>query len=175
MFTGFIIFMLIILAFLGSFFFGLNYYSNGKVYGDERKRNFVKKLIMLPFGIFIAYILLFYLFQEILFKPNLNEIIGEYEISDVNNIEIEKSNYQKHNLELKSNGEYNFKNKPNIEICERGIYNLYETGNKTEINFKCMNGNSSAKIINNLWSFEIEFIIGDPDSGENISYKKIEN
>lgn len=169
------IIILILLVFVGIFFFGFNYYSNGKVYGEEKKKIIGKRLMILPFGILATYIILFFLFQKISFNPNQNDIIGKYEISEVSNIEIKKTEFGKYNLVLKQNGEFYFENKPEIDICENGTYKYYKSGNESEVGFDCGNINSSAKIVSNLSSFKIEFIIGDPDSGESICYKKIEN
>jgi hypothetical protein len=175
MFSGSITFILISSTFLITFFAGMNYYSNGKVYGDEKKRIFGKKLLILPYGILATYIVLFFLYQKISFKPNQNDLIGKYEISEAHNIKIEKSEFGKYNLELKRNGEFYFTNKPEIDICESGTYKLYKSNNEIGIGFDCGSIYNTSQIVTSLWSFEIEFIIGDPDSGESICYKKIEN
>lgn len=175
MYLNFIILFLLFSLFIGLFFFGLNYYSNGKVYGDERKKRIGKKIILIPFIIFISFILLFFIYNKISFKPSDNDLIGKYEISVVSNIKIDKNDFEKCKLVLMKNGEFYVENKPNIDICENGKYNLYNSEDEIRINFNCSNNNALATIISNLSSFKIEFIIGDPDSSESISFKKIEN
>ena len=59
------IIILILLVFVGIFFFGFNYYSNGKVYGEEKKKLLEKRLMILPFGILATYIILFFSFKNI--------------------------------------------------------------------------------------------------------------
>lgn len=175
MFTGVIFFLFVFSVFIGTFFIGLNYYSNGETYGEGEKRKIGKRLMILPFVILISYFFFFYLFQKISFKPKQDDLVGKYEISEVSTIKIEKTEFSKYYLELKNNGDFYFNNKPEIDICEIGKYKLYNSTDESQISFDCGYNNSSAKIISGLNSFEIEFIIGDPDSGESIRYKKIEN
>lgn len=175
MFAVFIILILIISTFIATFFIGLNCYSNGKVYGDERKRKFGKRLLLMPYGILATYSILFFIYDKISFQPNKNDVVGKYEISKVSNIEIENNDFEKYSLELKENREFYFKHKPEIEICENGTYKLTKSQSETNIVFQCGYSDNTAIIVNSLSSFEIEFIIGDPDNGQSISYKKVKN
>jgi hypothetical protein len=174
MFTSIIIFILFFSVFLGIIFLGLDYYSSGKAYGEERKTKIGKRLMILPFGIVAAYILLFFLYQKIAFKPNEQDVIGSYEISEASNVGIEKKEFPQYNLELRKNGEFYFNNMPDIDICATGRYTIYDAEDGTGIRFDCLGNNGSAEIVSSLRSFKIEFNIGDPDSGERICYKKIE-
>lgn len=175
MFTGIIFILLVFSVIIGSFFIGINYYSNGEAYGDGKKRKIGKRVMLLPFAILTSYFLFFYLFQKISFKPKQDDLVGKYEISEVSTINIEKTEFSKFYLELKKNGEFYFNNKPGIDICEIGKYKFDNSADKSEISFDCGYTISYAKIVSGLNSFEIEFIIGDPDSGESVRFKKIDN
>ncbi len=175
MFANYIILLFFILLFFGLIFIGLNYYSSGNVNRIESKKKIGKKLMLFPFGVILICIFSIFIYQKISFKPNKNDIIGKYEISEASNVGIDKNEFKNYNLELKKNGEFQISNIPNLYICENGTYKFHNTENESEINFDGCNANNSANIVSSLNSFKIEFIIGDPDSGESIYFKKTEN
>ena len=106
-------------------------------------------------------------------KPNNNDIIGAYKISKITSSQIDKNNINKYFLTLHENGEFEMTKIPILNICEKGKYELDYNYEFNELTFQCGNQFSTAHIDTNVNNYEIEFIIGDPDSGESIYFEKI--
>lgn len=107
----------------------------------------------------------------IMFKPSEKDLMGVYEIVDVNNLDINKTSYKKYQLELKSDGTFTLTPTPYIEVCESGMYEVDYSFAYNELAFRC-DGFTMAHIDPGFDTFRIEFVIGDPDNGESIYFGK---
>ena len=106
-----------------------------------------------------------------MFKPTEKELVGIYEIVDVNNLDINRGSYNKYKLEFKSNGTFTLKPTPYIEVCESGMYEVDYYFDDNELAFRC-GGFIMAHIDAGFGNYRIEFVIGDPDNGESIFFGK---
>jgi energy-coupling factor transporter transmembrane protein EcfT len=139
---------------------------------DENKISKIGlKIVLIPITI-IATILVYGLIREVFTsKPNKKDLVGKYEMSNSSFIDNRKENY---NLEFFENGNFKISKTPYIDLCENGIYDVDYEFEDNEVSLKCGNGYSTARIDREFGNYKIEFIIGDPDSGESIYFEKIE-
>ena len=103
-------------------------------------------------------------------EPSFEELVGEYEIVDASNLNIDKKSYDQYKLILKD-GRFNLTPTPFIDLCQNGTYEVDYSYDYNEIAFNC-GGYYMAHIDKGFKSHRIEFIIGDPDSGESIYFGK---
>jgi hypothetical protein len=61
---------------------------------------------------------------------------------------------------------------PYIDVCNKGKYTVDYAFDYNEISLMCGNGTRPAHIDRHFNYYRIEFIIGDPDSGESIYFEK---
>lgn len=105
-------------------------------------------------------------------KPNQLDFVGKYHISKVTAQSPEKSDNGKFTLEFKRDGTFELTPLPGVEICDKGKYSVDYTFDDNEISFMCSGFITTAHIDRHYNYYRIEFIIGDPDSGESIYFEK---
>ena len=116
------------------------------------------------------------LFAEIVspfkYKPSWTELIGEYQITEVTKRGFDKSTFNSYKLVFKSDSTFTLTPTPFIDMCDSGKYELDYSEKYNELSYRCGMGYYSGHIERRFGDFRIEFIIGDPDSGESIFFKK---
>jgi hypothetical protein len=153
--------LFIILIFGLLFLIGLILAIIGKIRKKKRMANIGIKILIIPI-IVIAVILVYRFTWEIFAsKPDEKDLVGKY-------VSTENESYE---LEFLENGNFELSNIPEIDLCETGKYRL--DSNKDEIMFDCDSVSNYAKIDRGFGNYKIQFIIGDPDGGENIYFEKI--
>lgn len=133
----------------------------GKFKLSNKFSNLGLKILLIPI-IAVSVLVIYAIGFEILTtKPNLKELSGNY---------VSSENYK---LKLLSNGNFEMDNIPKIDLCENGKFRFDEEDD--EIWFNCDSISSLANIDRGIGDYKIEFVIGDPDSGESVYFEKIEN
>lgn len=133
----------------------------GKFKHRDKLSNLGLKILLIPIIVIVALFIYATGFEILTTKPNLEELTGKY---------VSSENYK---LKLLSNGNFEMDNIPEIDLCENGKFRFYEEDD--EIWFNCDSISSSAKIDRGIGDYKIEFIIGDPDSGESVYFEKIKD
>jgi hypothetical protein len=105
-------------------------------------------------------------------KPTQLELVGKYHISEATVRNFDKSTFNKFKLEFKRDSTFELTPTPNIEVCSKGKYKVDYQFYYNEISLECENMGKSAHIDRHYGYYRIEFIIGDPDSGESIFFEK---
>jgi len=105
-------------------------------------------------------------------KPNYDELTGRYHIVDATLGDFDKSSYNKYSLILNKDSTFTLTPTPNIDVCDSGKYELDYSAEYNELFFRCSQGGYCAHIDRHLNYYRIEFIIGDPDTGESIFFEK---
>ena len=148
------------------------------IIGKFKKNDFNKisktglKILLIPIVIIsfiIIYGFIWELFSE---KPNKQDLVGKYKMTNSSFLDIGKENYK---LELFINGTFSISKTPRIDLCENGKYDVDYEYEGNEISFECGNSSQMASINRGFGNYKIEFIIGDPDSGESIYFEKIKD
>jgi len=122
--------------------------------------------------------ILFYLLgDKYSYKPDKKDLIGEYHIVKVTRLNFNKETSNNYKLNLYSNGNFTLTKTPFIEIYGNGKYDVDYDDEYNELSLEySMNGKHGftvAHINRTFFGYKIEFIIGDPDSGESIYFEKI--
>jgi hypothetical protein len=78
-------------------------------------------------------------------------------------------------LKFEPSGTYELTPIPEIEICEKGKYEVDCQYDYNELLFKCNHSGSTAHIDRGFRSYGIAFIYDDPDLGESIYFEKDKN
>ena len=148
------------------------------IIGKFKKNDFNKiskiglKTLLIPIVIVSLIILYGFVWDVFSAKPNKQDLVGKYKMSNSSFLDICKENYK---LELFKNGTFSISKTPNINICKNGKYDVDYEFEGNEISFKCGNSYHMASINRGFGNYKIEFIIGDPDSGESIYFEKIKD
>ncbi len=170
--------IIIIMLLMGlTFLVGLFIFTLGHFKKEKNKRHRKAGLIIagIPTGIVVAFFLLS-LFGEIFtIKPNNEDLVGKYHIVKVTQLDFDKSTYGNYKLQFYKNGTFTLTPTPYIEVCESGKYQVDYKWDYNELSLKCSEYYTSAHIDRGFGNFQIEFIIGDPDSGESIYFERIKN
>lgn len=141
----------------------------------KNKRNSTSKIglvfISIPIGIFA--IIFIYDFSHDIFtkKPVDKDLVGIYHITDAGRL-IPTNQYRLYTIEFKKDGTFYLSPTPNINVCESGKYSVDWEFDFNELSFQCDKGFTTAHIDRGFSGFRIEFIIGDPDSGDSIFFTK---
>ena len=106
-------------------------------------------------------------------KPASNELVGEYQIAEIRNLDFDKATYKKYKLILKKDSTFILTPTPYIEICDSGSYAVDYSFEFNEISYRCGMGYIPSHIDRQFGNFRIEFIVGDPDSGQSIFFEKV--
>ena len=140
---------------------------------DKRNSTTKTGLIFMSIPIGIVAIVLLYDFSHDKFttKPTDKELVGIYHITDASGL-IPSNHYFSYRLEFRNDGTFHLSPTPNINVCETGKYSVDWQFNFNELSFLCDKGFTPAHIDRSFSGFRIEFIIGDPDSGESIFFSK---
>jgi hypothetical protein len=133
----------------------------GKFKQRNKLSNLGLKILLIPIIVVVALFIYAIGFEILTTKPNLEELAGKY---------VSSENYK---LKLLSNGNFEMDNIPEIDLCENGKFRFDEDDD--EIWFNCDSISSSAKIDRGIGDYKIEFVIGDPDSGESVYFEKIDD
>lgn len=160
--------ILLIIIIMGlSFLVGLAFLLNN----NTRQKGLV--LIGIPSSI-VFVCLLFSLFSELFAsKPQTKDLIGTYQIVKVTRLDFDKNTYDKYKLQFFENGTFTLTATPFIDVCQNGKYKVDYEFDYNELSLDCTNLFTSAHIDRGFGNYRIEFVIGDPDSGESIYFEKI--
>ena len=93
-------------------------------------------------------------------RPNIRNLAGNYVSTDGS-----------HHLELLKNGYFSLSNGHDLDLCKTGKYSLDLNSNK--ILFNCESSSANADIISGFNNFQIHISVGDPDSGNDVYFKKV--
>lgn len=142
---------------------------------DKKRRNSETRtgliFISIPLGLFLITMLYEFIFDTFAEKPMKKDIVGIYHITNANGL-IPPELYNTYRLELRDDGTFYLSPTPNIDVCEKGNYSLDYQFNLNELSFQCEKGFTPAHIDRGFTGFNIEFIMGDPDSGKSICFTK---
>jgi hypothetical protein len=165
------IFLILLLAIV--FIVGIIILFVGLLKKDKRNSTTTKGLIFMSIPIGIVAIVILYEFSHDKFtkKPTDKDLVGVYHITDANSL-ISTNQYHSYTLEFKNDGTFYLTPTPNINVCETGKYFVDWQFKFNELSFQCDKGFTTAHIDRNFSGYRIEFIVGDPDSGESIFFSK---
>jgi hypothetical protein len=125
----------------------------------------------------IGLLLITWFFAQVLnsfkHKPTLAELVGEYHITEVTNLNFDKSTYDQYILKFESDSTFTLTPTPYIDVCDSGKYEVDYSFENNEIAYRCGKGYISGHIDRQFGDFRIEFIIGDPDSDQSIYFGKV--
>ena len=135
-----------------------------------------KKQILKGFSLFIFPLLIFIYYSIkplLLYEVEEKEIVGVYKVSKSSTVDV--SNLEKVRLKINPDGTFYLNEKiPEINICQQGKFEYsLEIEDENALSFYCENGIIVEGIKRNFTNFELEFMIGDPDSNEVIYLEKI--
>ncbi|MBF4473803.1 hypothetical protein [Flavobacterium sp. HJJ] len=151
-----------------AFLVGLAFLLNN----NTRKKGII--LAGIPSSIVIIF-LVFNLFSEIFTrKPQTKDLVGTYHIVKVTQLDFDRNTYDKYKLQFFENGTFRLTPTPSIDVCQSGKYEVDYQFEYNELSLKCSNLVTSAHIDRGFGNYRIEFVIGDPDSGESIYFEKTE-
>lgn len=160
-----ILFIIIIMGL--AFLVGLAFLLNN----NTRKKGLL--LTGIPSSIILV-CLLFSLFNELFTsKPQTKDLVGTYHIVKVTRLDFDKNTYDKYKLQFFENGAFTLTTTPFIDICQSGKYKVDYDFDYNELSLDCTNLFTSAHIDRGFGNYRIEFVIGDPDSGESIYFEKV--
>lgn len=160
-------FKYLILLIISITIIGLGIYTLFK--GIKKRDNGLKLTSSALIGIPLI-VILYNLFPNVLTeKPTEKDLIGIYKIVSAEN-EISESEFDKHTLNLKKNGTFEFVKTTGINLCENGNYELDYEFENNELSFQCGQGWTSAHIKRKITGFEIEFFNNESE----IRYAKID-
>jgi hypothetical protein len=128
-------------------------------------------LISIPLTVFAIYILYYLAHNNFTEKPTDKDLVGTYHIVDASGL-IPSNLYNSYSLEFKEDSTFVLTRIPNVNVCENGQYSVDWELDYNEISFQCGKGFTTAHIDRGFSRFKIEFIIGDPDSGQSIFFSK---
>lgn len=135
-----------------------------------------KKQLLKGFSLFIFPLLIFIYFSikpSLLYEVTDGNIVGTYKVSKSST--INSSDLEKIRLTIDSKGNFYLNDRiPKVNICHKGKFEFSpEIEDENALSFYCGNRISVQGIKRNFTNFEIEFMIGDPDSNETIYFEKI--
>ena len=160
-----------------TFIIGLILFIIGQLKKDKKNKIRKTGLIIgsIPIGCIIL-LLVFNLINEIFTsKPNKETLVGIYQIVKVTQLDIDKDTYDQYVLKLNKGNTFTLTPTPYIDICISGEYKVNYKMYYNELSLWCPSVISSVHIDRNFGDFQIEFVIGDPDSGQSIFFEKIGN
>lgn len=128
-------------------------------------------ILSIPLSIFLIYVSYNYAHENFTQKPDDKDLVGVYYISETSGL-ISKSSYKSYRLEFNNDKTFYLTPTPHISICEKGKYGVAWEDEMNELSIQCEKGFSTAHIARSFSGFRIEFIIGDPDSGQSIYFTK---
>jgi len=165
-----------ILSLIIIFIIGLILFLIGRL-KKVKKNGFTRTGIIMagiPTGIY-SLILLMNLFGEVFStKPDKEDLVGKYKIVEVSGSYINDLDFDLYILEFYQDGTFTLNETPYINICTNGEYDVNYSFDGNELSMKCPNMTYHKHIERGLDFYRIEFIFGDPDSGDSIFFQKIE-
>lgn len=126
----------------------------------------------LPTSIVAVVLIVLSLYDFISFKPTSTDLVGTYYVTKATNLGINSSDYDRYSLNINPDGTFKMSKVPHIDLCESGEYKVDYENSHNELSIYCPNLITSAHIDQGLFGFRLQFIIGDPDSGESIFFEK---
>ena len=164
----FLIFLLAIVFIVGTIILLV-----GLLKKDKRNSTTKTGLVFMSIPVGIVAIVFLYDFCHDTFtkKPTDKDLVGIYHITEGSGL-IAPNRYKFYSLEFINDGTFHLLSTPNLNVCETGKYSVDWQFSFNELSFLCDKGITTAHIDRNFSGFRIEFIIGDPDSGESIFFTK---
>ena len=152
----------------------LQSYLNFK--GNFFRKNPIIKIVTILVSVPVGAVICACIYQEFSSltydKPTQLELVGKYHVSKVTVGNFDGSTFNKFKLEFKRDSTFELTPTPNIDVCNKGKYSVDYQFDYNEISFTCNNTITSAHIDRHYGYYRIEFIIGDPDSGESIYFER---
>ena len=130
-------------------------------------------ICLIAIGLVVIPLVFTSIFNSVKYKPASIDLVGEYQITEVTNLEFDKTTYNRYKLVLKSDSTFTLTPIPNIEVCDSGKYEFDYSYEGNELSFRCGRSYFPGHIERRFRGLKIEFIIGDPDSGQSIFFGKI--
>ena len=127
----------------------------------------------IPVLFFIIWFIANVLFDLLASKPSPADLVGIYKISEVTKPNITKLVTDGYRLILKSDSSFILTALEDVDAPDSGRYIV---DFERSLNELTLSGNGYAKgvcINRHIGSFNIEFLIGDPDSGESYYFEKV--
>ena len=108
-------------------------------------------------------------------KPDNKELVGTYRVTNATNLDFDINYFDEYKLIFYDDNSFSLTPTPYIEICDTGKFDVsYDFLKGNDLIFHCPNCiYLTTKIDRHFSYYRIEFIIGDPDSGERIYFEKI--
>jgi heme/copper-type cytochrome/quinol oxidase subunit 2 len=162
-----------IVLLIGAFIIGVVILFVGHLKKDKKNSTIKTGLIITAIPLAVLAILFLYDFarDKSTKKPSDKDLIGIYHISEASG-QIPKALYSSYRLEFKNDGTFYLSPTPKISVCENGKFTVDWQFDYNELSFQCDKAFTLAHIDRGFSGFKIEFIIGDPDSGESIFFSK---
>lgn len=140
------------------------------------EKNAILKIALVLIGIPVTAIIGVCIYEEVtsltFAKPTQSDLVGKYHISKATVRNFSASAFNKYKLEFKRDSTFELTPTPNIDVCDSGKYEVDYQFEYNEISFRCNNTVTPAHIDRHFGYYRIEFIVGDPDSGESIYFEK---
>lgn len=143
---------------------------------SKTHKKFIKTGLIICFiavGIIVIPLFFTSIFDSFKYKPSSIDLIGEYQITEVTNLDFDKATYGRYKLVFKSDSTFTLTPTPNIEVCDSGTYELDYSNEGNELSYRCGRSYVAGSIDRRFKDFRIEFIIGDPDGRQSIFFGKI--
>jgi len=145
------------------------------IYSFFKKNGIIKigaLLIIIP-AMAIAGFFIYNKVSDLTFaKPTQAELIGKYHIIEATNNRFDPSTFYRFKLEFKKDSTFELTPLTDVEVCSKGKYKVDYQFDYNELTFYCGKEVTSAHIDRHFGFYRIEFIIGDPDSGDSIYFEK---
>jgi len=160
-----------------TFIVGLVLFIIGQLKKDKKNKIRKAGLIIgsIPIGIILLLLMLSLIGEIFTSKPDNEDLVGIYRIVKVTQLDIDKTKYSEYVLEFDEDNTFTLTQTPYIDVCESGKYKVDYKWDYNELSLECPTFFTSAHIVRDFGNFQIEFIIGDPDSGESIYFEKTSN
>jgi hypothetical protein len=107
-------------------------------------------------------------------QPTWQELVGDYQLTEVRNLKMKKATYSRYKLRLNADSTFQLTPTPYIYICETGKYEYEANNTGLELPLECEDMGVYIARIDKRWGgYRIEFDVEDPDRGERIFFEKV--
>lgn len=128
----------------------------------------------IPLSLLICYCIYYFACDLVKAKPDYDDLVGEYRISNETMPGYSMESCKDYKLTFNKDGSYVFIKPNEIDVPDSGTFSLDYSSVANEIILQKHGWSSTCCINRHVGYFEIEFFIGDPDSGESFFFRKNE-
>jgi len=143
----------------------------------ENQPNWMTRLGMVlagtPLGAFLLVLAFSAITELFTAKPTAQELAGVYHIAKITGIELNPEIQNTSTLQFFEDGTFTLSPTPYLDVCTTGTYTVDYGSTYNELSFRCEGIIYSAHIVREFQGVQIEFIIGDPDSGNGIFFERL--